>query len=315
MTIHKSKGLEFPICYFTELTNRFNMQDINNRFLYDNKYGIVTPMFDNGIRTTIYKDLVKESYIKENISERIRLFYVALTRAKEKMIMVLPNKEIEDINLNDDIKMNYKSLADMMYSIQNVTDKYSSEINLDDLNLSKNYNYLKESNYKDNLNNSNEFLNVSEINLDTDILDEKHFSKENYKVLTLDEYNNIEFGKKIHSIFEHIDLLNPDYSSLSNFEKNKVEAFINKGLLNNVVNIYKEFEFMYKEDNIEYHGIIDLLLEYNDLYKIVDYKLKNISDPLYIEQLTGYKKYIESITNKPTKIYLYSILNEELKEI
>lgn len=315
MTIHKSKGLEFPICYFTELTNRFNMQDINNRFLYDNKYGIVTPMFDNGIRTTIYKDLVKESYIKENISERIRLFYVALTRAKEKMIMVLPNKEIEDIILNDDIKMNYKSLADMMYSIQNVIDKYSSEINFEDLNLSKNYNYLKESNYKDNLNDSNELLNVSEIKLDTDILDEKHFSKENYKVLTPDEYNNIEFGKKIHSIFEHINLLNPDYSDLSSFEKNKVDAFINKGILKDVLNIYKEFEFMYKEDNIEYHGIIDLLLEYKDSYKIIDYKLKNIDDPLYIEQLNGYKKYIESITGKKTEIYLYSIIDEVLKKI
>ncbi|MBP3766161.1 MAG: hypothetical protein J6G98_03170, partial [Bacilli bacterium] len=295
--------------------NKFNMQDVNNRFLYDNKYGIVTPYFDNGIRTTIYKDLVKEEYIKENISERIRLFYVALTRAKEKMIMVLPNKEIEDIILNDDIKMNYKSLADMMYSIQNVIDKYSSEINFEDLNLSKNYNYLKESNYKDNLNDSNELLNVSEIKLDTDILDEKHFSKENYKVLTPDEYNNIEFGKKIHSIFEHINLLNPDYSDLSSFEKNKVDAFINKGILKDVLNIYKEFEFMYKEDNIEYHGIIDLLLEYKDSYKIIDYKLKNIDDPLYIEQLNGYKKYIESITGKKTEIYLYSIIDEVLKKI
>lgn len=315
MTIHKSKGLEFPVCYFTELTNRFNMQDINSRFLYDNKYGIVTPLFDNGIRTTIFKDLVKESYVKENISERIRLFYVALTRAKEKMIMVLPNKDSEDANLNDDVKMNYKSFADMMYSIENIANKYSREINIDSLNLSKNYNYLKESNYKNSLVNSSNLLDVNEFSIETSTIDEEHFSKENHKVLTIDEYNNIEFGKKIHTVFENIDLLNPDYSELSLFEKNKVEAFINKGLLNNVINIYKEYEFMYKSDNTEYHGIIDLLLEYNDSYKIVDYKLKNIDDPLYIDQLNGYKKYIESLTGKETKIYLYSILNEELKEL
>ena len=315
MTIHKSKGLEFPVCYFTELTNRFNMQDINSRFLYDNKYGIVTPLFDNGIRTTIFKDLVKESYVKENISERIRLFYVALTRAKEKMIMVLPNKESEDANLNDDVKMNYKSLADMVYSIENIANKYSREINIDSLNLSKNYNYLKESNYKNSLVNSSNLLDVNEFSIETSTIDEEHFSKENHKVLTIDEYNNIEFGKKIHTVFENIDLLNPDYSELSLFEKNKVEAFINKGLLNNVINIYKEYEFMYKSDNTEYHGIIDLLLEYNDSYKIVDYKLKNIDDPLYIDQLNGYKKYIELLTGKETKIYLYSILNEELKEL
>ena len=315
MTIHKSKGLEFPVCYFTELFNKFNMQDINNRFLYDNKYGIVTPYFDNGIRTTIYKDLVKEEYIKENISERIRLFYVALTRAKEKMIMVLPNKEIELEDINDDVKMNYKSLADMMYSIENITSKYTHNIEIETINLSKNYNFIKESNYKNDLNSDNTLLKVNEINIDSDILEEKHYSKENHKLITKDEYNNMEFGKRIHSIFEHIDLLNPDYSELSNFEMQKVEAFINTGVLKDVINMYREYEFLYNKDDITYHGIIDLLLEYEDEFKIIDYKLKNITDDAYLKQLNGYKEYIESLTSKKVSIYLYSIIDEKLQKM
>ena len=48
---------------------------------------------------------------------------------------------------------------------------------------------------------------------------------------------------------------------------------------------------------------------------IVDYKLKNTKDEAYINQLNGYKNYIEKITNKTTKIYLYSILDEKLEAI
>jgi ATP-dependent exoDNAse (exonuclease V) beta subunit len=125
----------------------------------------------------------------------------------------------------------------------------------------------------------------------------------------------MKFGLKLHSVFEQIDLLNPDYSNLTNFESNKVSKFINSGILNNVVNIYKEHEFLYEEDGVKYHGIIDLLLEYNDEFKIVDYKLKNIKDDAYLKQLNGYKKYIESITDKKVDIYLYSIIDETLQKL
>jgi len=58
-----------------------------------------------------------------------------------------------------------------------------------------------------------------------------------------------------------------------------------------------------------------LILEYDDHVDIIDYKLKNIEDPEYIKQLTGYKNYIEKKTNKKTNIYLYSILKNTIKQI
>ena len=88
MTIHKSKGLEYNICYYAGLYNKFNIRDLRDSFMYDKKYGIITPVFNKGLGDTIYKILIKEDYIKEEISEKIRLFYVALTRAKEKMILL-----------------------------------------------------------------------------------------------------------------------------------------------------------------------------------------------------------------------------------
>ena len=68
------------------------------------------------------------------------------------------------------------------------------------------------------------------------------------------------------------------------------------------------------DKNEIFSGVIDLMLEYDDYINIIDYKLKEIDDKSYVKQLTGYKKYIEEITNKRVNIYLYSILSNELKQ-
>ena len=57
------------------------------------------------------------------------------------------------------------------------------------------------------------------------------------------------------------------------------------------------------------------MLEYDDYIKIIDYKLKNISDEAYLNQLNGYKNYIEKVFNKDVSIYLYSIINNTLEKI
>ena len=57
------------------------------------------------------------------------------------------------------------------------------------------------------------------------------------------------------------------------------------------------------------------MLEYDDHIDIIDYKLKNIEENAYIDQLNGYKKYIETKTNKKISTYLYSIIDNEIKKI
>ena len=106
MTIHKSKGLEYHICYFAGFSYSFNISDLNDRFMFSEKYGIICPYFKDGIGETIYKSLLRRDYLKDEISEKIRLFYVALTRCKEKMILVcnLENKEVIYNNLVVDTK-------------------------------------------------------------------------------------------------------------------------------------------------------------------------------------------------------------------
>jgi len=324
MTIHKSKGLEYHICYFSGLYKKFNISDIKARFMLDNKYGIIAPYFEDGIKDVVYKYLAKCNYVEEEISEKIRLFYVALTRAKEKMIMLLPSVVESEEFLEDNgtielgVRKKYQSMADMINSIKSKIIKYYKEVNIEKIGISKDYlfNKKKEKNLKDDKVNS---LEVKEIAVEekNNVLS-KSFSKKNNKLLDKNSYNNINYGLKIHEALEYIDFISPKYELIEDEKiREKIKKFINNPLFNNFKNvkIYKEYEFMYKENNNIYHGIIDLLLEYQDKIFIIDYKLSDISDEKYLEQLKGYKNYISKISNKLTITYLYSIMNENLEEI
>ena len=314
MTIHKSKGLEFNICYFASLYSKFNKSDLKERFLFDNKYGFITPIFDNGIRSTIYKELLKRKYLIDEISEKIRLFYVALTRAKEKMIMVMP-QSFNEIDNSLFGKLKYNSFLDMISSIVDNLKPYFKHIDLEKINLSKDYNFIKQNNYKEKIDTVDEKIKINDIVITSIENEDKHFSKINNKLYSSDEYKNTKFGTLIHSIFENIDFDNPQYNLLDPFIASKIKKFIETNILKDSVNLYKEYEFMYEEDNVTYHGIIDLLIEYKDCFKIVDYKLKNVADEAYINQLNGYKKYIENLTGKKVYTYLYSIIDEKLVEL
>ena len=314
MTIHKSKGLEFNICYFASLYSKFNKSDLKERFLFDNKYGFITPIFDNGIRSTIYKELLKRKYLIDEISEKIRLFYVALTRAKEKMIMVMP-QSFNEIDNSLFGKLKYNSFLDMISSILDNLKPYFKHIDLEKINLSKNYNFIKQNNYKEKIDIVDEKIKINDIIITSIENEDKHFSKISNKLYSSDEYKNTKFGTLIHSIFENIDFDNPQYNLLDPFIASKIKKFIETNILKDSVNLYKEYEFMYEEDNVTYHGIIDLLIEYKDCFKIVDYKLKNVADEAYINQLNGYKKYIENLTGKKVYTYLYSIIDEKLVEL
>ena len=313
MTIHTSKGLEYPICYYAGLSKKFNISDLKEKFYFSSKYGFILPYFDGELKNTILKVLLKNSYIVDEISERMRLFYVALTRAREKMIIVTSlNENIlsykDDGVVGNDIRVKYRCFNDFLSSAYGTIQKYIKIIDLKNVNLTKNYNFTKKIALGDF---GRDKLDVCEISLNNELLEKKHFSKEICKLNTKEEKNNIEFGLRMHSILENIDFANPDYSLLSDFEARKVKAFIDTGILYGFIDLYKEYEFMYTSD-FEYHGIIDLLIIKENENIIVDYKLKHTDDEAYLKQLAGYKKYIQKINGKKTLVYLYSILDEKL---
>ena len=315
MTIHKSKGLEFPICYFSGFDKSFSFRELNDSILYSDKYGIIVPYFNNYVQDTLYQTLLQLDTKKEEISEKIRLLYVAVTRAKEKMIIVMP--KVEEEKITDSIslyeKKKMKSFYDMIKLVYFDIEKYVKNI---EVSCSRDY-LINKNNLDYHELIEEDDLEIEEVAVDAVSLNEERFSKSENKLITKEEKEKMNFGIKIHEILEFIDFKNPDYSTLTNYEKKKIESFINSDIIKNNINsnFYKEYEFNYSKDGIVKNGIIDLMIENADEIIIIDYKLKNIDDPLYIKQLYGYREYISENTNKNVSIYLYSIIDEKLESI
>ena len=98
MSIHKSKGLEFPVVILASLSKRFNLQDINRNILFHKDLGIGPDYVDYDKRLsypTAIKKAIMEKIKLQSLSEEMRVLYVALTRAKEKLILT---GQVKDFN-------------------------------------------------------------------------------------------------------------------------------------------------------------------------------------------------------------------------
>ena len=98
MSIHKSKGLEFPVVFTSGMGKQFNLMDLSNSILYHEELGF-GPNFVNLETRNSYSTLAKEAIKKrirlETLSEEMRILYVAFTRAKEKLIITGASSNLE----------------------------------------------------------------------------------------------------------------------------------------------------------------------------------------------------------------------------
>ena len=90
MSIHRSKGLEFPVCFVSGLGKRFNMQDIAKPVIVDMDLGIGLDYVDSALRVkrgTLKKNVMAGKLQRDSLGEELRVLYVAMTRAQEKLIL------------------------------------------------------------------------------------------------------------------------------------------------------------------------------------------------------------------------------------
>jgi ATP-dependent helicase/nuclease subunit A len=320
MSIHKSKGLEFAVCYYPELGCRFNLTDIRDKIVFDSDYGIILPVFREGLKDTFYKTLLKQKYLQEEISERIRVLYVALTRAKEQIIIVSPefgeSYQDEAGLIPYGERLNYNSFFSIFSSVAPSFVLNQQKV----LTYGLNRDYQK-SKALEQLN----ITGVPQISRHLLRLEKKReeravASGQTQKLLDRQTLENLEFGTRLHRYLEILDF-REDIASLidalpeTEVIKTKLRRFFAQDLFKKqIIRTYHEYQFRYeKEASIS--GSIDLLLETADELIIVDYKTADLSKPEYRRQLAIYKEYLESISSKPVSCYLYSLLGEKMEFI
>lgn len=100
MSIHKSKGLEFPVCFVAGLSKKFNMQDTSKPVIMDMDYGIALDFVDIESRVkgnTLKKSVLSGKLRRDSLGEELRVLYVAMTRPQEKLILTGSCKEEEKV--------------------------------------------------------------------------------------------------------------------------------------------------------------------------------------------------------------------------
>ena len=157
MSIHKSKGLEFPVVFLCNSSKQFNMNDLKNSVLLDQDLGIGPKYIDYRKRieyNTLAKEAIKLKVKNENISEEMRVLYVALTRAKEKLYITGTSKDAEkDIKEKEETAEIFKNKKISKLTMQ----KFLSYIDWIELVYSKNKEKMKDY-FEFNIINKNEII-------------------------------------------------------------------------------------------------------------------------------------------------------------
>lgn len=99
MSIHKSKGLEFPVVFLAGAGKAFNRQDTRGKILIDEELGVAADFLDpelNVKASTLKKNVLSRRIGLESMGEELRILYVAMTRAKEKLIITAGDKYLEN---------------------------------------------------------------------------------------------------------------------------------------------------------------------------------------------------------------------------
>jgi hypothetical protein len=239
-------------------------------------------------------------------------------------MIILNNYKEDDVclyELEDVVSLikrkRYNSFSSMYNSIVDVMNQYKEEIDVSLLNINDDYLKSKKKDVKEFIDQVDDKIVYIENKNNSYQVEKTHASKEQNDLIKKETKEIMELGSKVHEAFESVNLKSPDYSLFDNKIKEYVKNFLSIDILKEVINakVYKEYEFIEETNDEIMHGIIDLMLEYDNHIDIIDYKLSHIDDEAYLIQLNKYRRYIASKTNKKVNIYLYSIMKNIYKKL
>ena len=196
MSIHKSKGLEFPVVFLSGTGKQFNLQDLNDSILLHQDIGFGPKVIDYERKieyNTLAKEAIRIKMLNETLSEEMRLLYVALTRAKEKLIITgfdknleksIASKESMTLGISNIRKAkSYLEWLELVYLKDNKNLEEILEINYYNKNEVNNKQEEKEENtYNQNLNNFLKNIKKEDIEKVNKLLSWKYRYEESTKI-------------------------------------------------------------------------------------------------------------------------------------
>jgi ATP-dependent exoDNAse (exonuclease V) beta subunit (contains helicase and exonuclease domains) len=319
ITIHKSKGLEYPFVFFVGTETEFNYRDLYQKYIISSKYGLALKVLRPSL-LQVFEPLTFASvklYEKSKLyEENLRLLYVALTRAKEKLFVIsgIPEDKLPE---NGDVPTDGNSFAKLMLSFvpyttisltENQTESTTEQTAATDqtavnaiadklrANLSYEYPFI-----------TNAPRKMSVTALSHSDSDFTHFENEftnNEKTATKGTGGGKSSGTATHEFLQFADIkkakadleeeisrlidekyITPENGALIN--KTELSAFLESPLIARVLSadkVYKEYEFLdkitlpeYGEEEIYLQGIADLVIVENGQATIIDYKTDRVS--------------------------------------
>jgi ATP-dependent helicase/nuclease subunit A len=300
MTIHKSKGLEFPYVYFPGLHKTFNFSDMRGPFQVHQTYGIHLPYPHLPLSEPLFKDFIVRSEKDAVISEYLRLWYVALTRTREQVILVYRQDKVRTLN---HIRQ-AKSFLDFL-TLSGVTKMESSTMKT--VTHQRTLKPIHAPAVEPDVP-----VDFRSINIPIQAIQSKRASKETD--LSMD-ISAMQYGALLHEYLFLVDFSQPDLSFITDEKiKNIIQKILTQPLFQRIISgikskttsVFKEYSYLNQDGQ---KGIIDLLVIEGNTALIIDYKLSNIADLDYQRQLSIYEQFLVNKGLKHVEKYLVSLLN------
>ena len=353
MTMHASKGLEYPVVIVAGTSKSFNSQDRRGSVISVRDYGVAVKTHNEESMTVLEnsaRHLIKHRQKIQSVVEELRLFYVALTRAKCYLDVVVNGKDVEGESNGYLIN----SMSDFLTSgVAKVTAYNEDEILLDGVlegttvaGVSTKPDLVDE--VVKNLSYEYPFINDITLPVKSSV-SEINDSDEYYNRTDLYGSSSSEKGTAYHRVFELIDFYNfggkkdIDYfveqglmtsGQAELIDVDKIERILKLDLFSEIKNhkIYKERKFcqlvpaseifdVNSNKSVLVQGILDLVAVKGDEAVVIDYKISTIEKDedlikAYETQLKMYSYALEKILGvKVEKRLIVNVLQEKVIEV
>ena len=302
MSIHKSKGLEFPLVFLCNSNKRFNTQDLNSQILLHQDLGLGVNYIDSDRKlqySTLAKEAIKIKSKEEIISEEMRVLYVALTRAKERLIVTGISKDLEkdlkekeellslyskESKINTNILKKYKSYLDWIELVYLKNDK-TDIMSLDNISKDEVLNIINESDVDNKDIELEEILNNVELENEEEIKSKLNWKYEYLELSKIEGKSSVSKIKKANmeeniDDFEIINMKSPKFLK----EETTKLTGAQKGTLIHLCMQYLNLKEEYTEQKIKElieslkfkKKITSMEADSIDIYKILSFTKSNL---------------------------------------